>query len=98
MADNKEQVSARLTQFQTQLSSFLAEGGTLIGGVISAKNSWPAKEGRSASWNLKLSIFGATYSVSVSQKLHDAVRVGDYHLVAVTQRASGGALYSTAVE
>ena len=95
---NQEQVDARFKQFISQVKSNLAEGGILVSGQVTQKNKWPAKEGKDASLNVRLSYFGASYTVSVSQKLYDSVGVGTFQVFVVAQRASGNAIYNTAIE
>ncbi len=95
---NQEQIEARLKQFSSALRSNLADGGIVVSGQVTQKNKWPAKDGKDPSWNVRLSYFGASSSVSVSQRLFDAIGVGSFQVFAVTQRASGNAIYNTAIE
>lgn len=93
-----EQISARLKQFDSAVKSILSEGGSVIAGIVTDKNNWPAKEGRSATWSVVLSYFGGSSRVSVSQRVYDSIGIGSYHLFHVSQRASSNSIYSTAVE
>ncbi len=98
MANNEEQVSARLNQFKGPLSSFLSEGGVLLAGKVTKKNNYPAKDGKNPSWSVQLGVFGQTFLVSVSQKLWDTIGVGSYQVFPVMQRGYGKAIYNTVVE
>lgn len=93
-----EQLNSRFKQFDSLIKSVLAEGGTIISGVVVKKTAWPAKEGRSPSWNVEVGYFGGSARISVSQRLFDSIGIGSYQLFQVTQRASASSIYSTAQE
>ena len=93
-----EQLNARFKQFDAAIKFVLAEGGTILSGIVTQKNNWPAKEGKSPSWSVVVSYFGGSSRVSVSQRLFDSIGIGSYQLLQVTQRASANSLYSTAIE
>lgn len=93
-----EQLNVRFKQFDAAIKAVLAEGGTIISGVVVKKTAWPAKEGRSPSWNVEVGYFGGSARISVSQRLFDSIGLGSYQLLQVMQRASSNSLYSTAIE
>lgn len=98
MADVPEQISSRLKQFDVPVKNMLAEGGIFIAGVVTGKTAWPAKDGREPSWNVEIGYRFGTSRIQVSQQLFATVVLGSYQLFQVSQRASGKAIYSTALE
>ncbi|MGX9727832.1 MAG: hypothetical protein ACTFAK_11085 [Candidatus Electronema sp. VV] len=93
-----DQLNARFKQFDTAIKAALAEGGTIVSGIVTQKSNWPAKEGKSPSWSVVVAYFGGSSRVTVSQRLHDSIGIGSYWLFQVTQRAKDNSIYITAIE
>jgi hypothetical protein len=79
------------------------KGGTLngiaIGGKITKKMHYPAKDGMNPSWSVAVSYFGGTSNVSVTQQAFDRIAVGATQIFLVSQRGSKtGGIYNTAIE